>query len=63
LVQHSERLPDKGGFFVRQSHEFIGLRGSRRVVSAGHIYECCEKQRGHQSGSLTDFARIVERVI
>ena len=34
LVHHSDRLPEQGAFFVRQSDSFIGLRVCCRVISA-----------------------------
>ena len=34
LLQHSERLPEHGAFFVRQSDKFIGSRVCCRVISA-----------------------------
>ena len=39
LVHHSERLPEHGAFFVRQSDKFIGLRVCCRVISAEDMGE------------------------
>ena len=34
LIHHSQRLPERGAFFVRQCDKFIGLRVCCRVISA-----------------------------
>ena len=39
LVHHSERLPEHGAFFVRQSDKFIDDRLCCRVISAVEVGE------------------------
>ena len=62
-MHHSDRLPEQGAFFVRQSDKFIDLRVCCRVISAVDMGKTMRGQRKHQRGGLTDLARILERVV
>jgi hypothetical protein len=63
FMQHPYCPPYFSAFLVRQCDKFIGLCERRRVVPALDMSHRCEVQRKHQSGSMTDLARIPERVV
>jgi hypothetical protein len=63
LLQHSERLPERGAFFVRQSDKFIDEYLYCWVLSAEDMGQRCAVQRVHQRGGVADLARIIERVL
>ena len=58
LGRHSERLPERSTFFVRQCDKFIQSRVCGPVISAVDMGQCSPEQRNHQRGRVADLARI-----
>ena len=56
-------LPVQGVYFVRQSEKFIVFLRCGRVVPTENLGQTCEEQGKHQSGSLADVARFLERLL
>jgi hypothetical protein len=63
VVHHSERLPLRGTFFIRQAKNFVSLSTCCGVVPAADMGTRCVGQRIHQRGGLADLARMLEGVV